>query len=344
MLVDEIELTIEGQKIPNRFIKSLETNSSRIERPSTLKVELVKKLGRYTNLYKKKNKVILSACYKDRYPLTNLFSGIITKPNLEQDSLTLDCEDYSYLLSKEIRTVTFRKLFDGEIIKRLAGNFGSVENVQNRRYYRKISFTLKSIRYIINKLTQMSLSDWFYIGDKLMFGAKYTFTKEKDLYIIDLDAPYIVDNALEWHEGIAGLKVIVIGTNEKGKTYVGKYGKGKNVRRFFEKDSGKDSVGDKAKEHYEELSFRGYKGTLKLLLEPVLTHSQIIGITNNDNERTAYIDSARYTWSQSDGLRQEIKIGQEEKEKKKPKSSAKRRRRRRKRRKKIRIPIGARTK
>ncbi len=346
MIVDWIELAIDGVKIPQSFIKSFSVKSSRIERPMTLEIELVKKLNRYREAFKEKARVTLKVAYKDRYPLTKVFDGVLTKPNQERRTIKLKCEDLSYLL-KEPKTITFVNLWDGDIIKRLAPG-ANVDNVKNRKHYRKVSFTQKSVRWIMNYLAEKSLSDWFFIADKLYYGEKYSFTKEKETSLIDLKAPYIVQNSLNWHEGVPNLKVIVVGTDEKGRPYIGKAGKGTNIRKFFDKDAGKDSVGDKAKEHYKELSFKGFRGSLKLLAEPILSHSQKVIIKEEDKEREAWIDSQTITWSPSDGLRQEIKVGEQEKEtKKKAKKKAKKkgrrtRRGRRRGRRKRKIALGQR--
>lgn len=325
MIVDVIKLEIEGNLIPQAYIKSFSVKSSRIERPETLEIELVKKLERYKEFLKEKKKIVLKVCFKDRYPLTKVFDGVITKPNLEQASVKLSCEDFSYLL-REPKTVTFVKTHDGEIIKGLAGKFANTSNVQNRQYYRKISFTQKSARWILNQLSEKSLSDWFFIGDKLHYGEKYSFVKEKELPLIDLKAPYIVENKLKWHEGVPNLRTVVVGTDEKGKVHIGKYGKGSNVRKSFDKDAGKEGVQEKAEKLYKELSFKGYKGSLKLLLEPIIFHSEAIGLLDEETLREARIDTVNYSWSPSSGLRQEIFVGQKEKEKKKTKKGRRGRR------------------
>ncbi len=335
MVVGVIELTIDGVKIPQQYIKKIHVKTSRINPPATLELELVKKLGKYEKLYTKNKKVKLAVCYKNRYPLTTIFDGVIKKPNLVQESLKLSCEDYSHLLSQDIRTVTFRNMYDGDIIKRLAGASVDVSNVQNRKYIRRMSFTQSSVRGIIKLLAEKSWSDWFFSGKKLYYGKKYSFTDEKELYQLDVDDPYIVNNALKWHNGISGLRVIVVGKDDKGKTHTGSYGKGKNIRKFHDVQAGKDQVQEDAKKKYKELSFVGYKGTLKLIGEPLLVHSMPVEITEDGTIRIVYIDCLDYTWSVSEGLRQEAKLGEQEKERKKPKKKkGRKRRKKRKKRKK----------
>lgn len=319
MIFVQLYLSLNGIEIPQRYIINFAAKSSRIDRTQTAEIELVKKkLIEKSDLLKEKTKVVLKACYKNRYPLTTLFEGVITKPNLKQRTIKLKCEDMSYLLKNPV-TLTFKKIFDGTIIKHIAGKLANTSNVKNRRSMRVVSFTQKSMRWIINYLAEKSLSDYFFIGEKLYYGKKYSFADVDEIPVIDLDGVNVVENLLNWHEGIQNLKVIVTSTDENNKTYTGVYGKGSNIVKRFDASVGKSGVQDKAKAIYKELSFVGYEGSLKMLLEPVIFHSHPLDIIDNGVTRTAYADSVEYSFGLSSGLRQNIKVGEQEKEPKKKK-------------------------
>ncbi len=323
MLVVKINLKIKDKEINQAIIKSFTVSDSRIERPSNLNISLAKKSDKKKDdLYKVKDKIELSVCYDKRYPLKKIFEGLVKKVNKEQrGEIILECEDYSYLLSQKMITTTFTDMSDEDIIKRLASTVNT-SNVKKQQKYKKISFTNKSVRFIIKTLAENALVDYFFKGDKLFYGKKYSFNNQKDIYEIDLKGKYIVNNNLKWHEGVPGLKVIVVGTDEKGKSHTGKAGKGSNVRQFGDYTASKDQVQEEAEKRYKELSFKGYRGTIKLLAEPLTGHSEQVILTL-DKARQAWIDKVTYSFSLSGGLRQEWSIGETEEETDKSKTKRK---------------------
>lgn len=323
MLVVQLELTIEGKTIPQKYIKDFKIKLSRITRPQTLDLSLVRKaFNKNPELFGEDKEIELKACYKNRYELTPLFKGFITEFTPSNTYVSLKCEDYSHKLKKVVN-IAYKQTYDGNIFKQLVPL--DTSNVQNRKYFTKVSFRYMSVNRILEYSAERSNSDWFFINDKLYYGEKYSFNEQKEIMEVDLDSPLVVkkDN-LKWHEGVKDLKVVVIAKDEKGKVYTGKAGSGSKKREFEEPGMSKGQVQDKAKELYKELTFRGYRGSIKLFAEPIVYHSEKIKITDGTIEREAYIDAVEFSFSLSGGLRMELFVGQEEKEKKKPKKLKKR--------------------
>lgn len=316
MIVDVIELSIEGNVIEQKYLKDFKAKLSRIERVQTIDFKLAKKIFRNKpDLFKEDKEISLKICYKDRYDLKEVFKGITSEIHPSKTDVAVKCEDFSRK-QKKIINISFTKIWDGEIIKQITDL--DTTNVQNRRFFNKVVFNSMSVNSAISYLADKSNSDWFIINEKLYYGEKYSFSNQKEVLEIDLDSPMVVNKeSLKWHEGEKDLKVRVIGRDDKGKVYQGIKGKGKNVKKFERPGMGKDSVKDEAEKLYKELTFRGYRGSLKLFADPVVFHSEKVKLIDGAIEREAYIDAVEFSWSLSQGLKMELFVGQEEKEKKK---------------------------
>ncbi|MBN1499767.1 MAG: hypothetical protein JW982_06425 [Spirochaetes bacterium] len=259
------------------FLSEVEIKSTKESISDIMTVKLPKYKKLKSGDIQSGDKVLYKVGYNEHGIFTE-FEGFVNSISPSQP-YTIECHDYFGELKKTIITKTFKRLSSKEIISQLLINFPEIDKskISNGKFFNRVVFKKKSVRWILNYLAKSSNYDVYFRGRKLFFCPKWDeASSQKDIPVFEYGKNVIDDSELLFNISGSFDKITVLSekTDGTGKVITATAGSGKKEKKLYFEDLEYKEALEIAKTKLSELNYTGFKGLFLSFGFPSVWHSQ----------------------------------------------------------------------
>lgn len=250
-------------------------------------------------------------CGYKQFGINLEFEGFVREVSPKQP-FTIIAEDYFYFLRREVVSKTFKNMTAGDIINYLCNPYpidtGIVNKgikIKNRNYY------VKTKRFIIKDLAVLCGFDAFMYFNTLHFEKPFSIV-QKNIPVFTI-GKNIIEDDITFSPDPEYDKIIIFSeqTDGSGIVYTAQYGNGQRIKKIYIEDIPQSEIKSRAKELYDEITYKGFKGTITTFGYPSVMHSTKIKIVDDKYpEKSGYyfVDKVEKEYG-NNGFRQKIYVG-----------------------------------